>query len=200
MTNPELQYTEVEEVKLSKSPRRRYRALVIALIVVAALVGFFYSAYCYQYPYGWSHSCDKQLYFALEQYARDHGDDFPAGEPTPEACLSLLHRKPYEINGWVLSGKTVDPEVAERILASGHLLGPDTCSWNYVPGLSLSDDRNLALFWDKVPGLGHNGQRQEGEGFLVWFVGGDRRYISGEEWEAFMTEQKALLQSKENAD
>lgn len=178
----------------ASATRRWYRWLTIAFTAVAALIASSYGYTRYMYPYGWTHCCDKQLYSALRNYADLHHGKFPSGQATPEACLSLLHAKPIEASANLLGGKNVDPEIAEKVFSEGQLLSPQSCGWNYVPGLSLTDDPRLALFWDK-PGLGHNGQRLDGGGHIVWFVGGEYRQILASEWESFLAEQRSLRQN-----
>ena len=177
-------------------PKIRTRCLawlLLLLAVLGALAGSGWLAYRYKYPYGWSHSCDSQLMFALHYYAEQHGGAFPSGEATPEASLSLLH--PIYANEWVLQGKTVPLETVKATLERGERLGPDTCGWHYVEGLTLRDDSRLALFWDKV-GLGHNGERFSDGGRTVWFVRFHSEYIPGAEWEAFLEEQEVLLAAR----
>ena len=118
--------------------------LVLFACVMTAGGGWFW--YRWKFPYGRSHACDKQLLFALRQYAEDQSGMFPAGEATPEASLSLLY--PKYADAHVLSGKTVPPEVAQAILDQGERLGPKTCGWHYVEGLTTDDNPRLALVWD----------------------------------------------------
>jgi hypothetical protein len=129
---------------------------------------------------------------ALEQYADDHGGRYPTGQPSPEACLSLLHDAPYDVSAEVLRGKSVPVEVVQSILDRGGRLGPDTCGWHYVAGLTQNDDRRLAILWDKV-GLGHFGERFGNGSREVLFVGGDIRLIPEAEWSRFLEEQKELF-------
>jgi hypothetical protein len=162
------------------------------IVVMVILGGLAY--YRWQFPYGHSHSCDKILQMALHQYAEEHGGFYPSGEASPEASLSLLY--PKYANADVLSGKTVPVERVQEILDQGKLLDPDTCDWHYVEGLTLNDDRHLAIFWDKV-GLGHNGQRLRDGGHSVVFVGGEFAVISAQEWPQFLEEQEKLLASRD---
>ena len=178
----------------ASATRRLYRSFIIAFTVVAALIASAYGYYRYKFPYGWTHCCDKQLYLVLRNYAELHNGRFPTGQSTPEACLSLLHPEPIQASARLLCGKNVDPEIAERVFSEGQLLGPQTCGWHYVPGLSLTDDPKLALFWDK-PGLGHNGQRLDGGGHIVWFINDDYRHIPASKWESFLAEQNSLRQN-----
>jgi len=142
-----------------------------------------------RYPYGWSHCCDKQLMFALADYARAHDGAFPAGGETSEASLSLLYPDYADAN--LLRGKTIPLEVVEPILAGGGRLGPETCGWHYVEGLRVIDNRNLALCWDKA-GLGHNGERLLEGGHWVIFIGHHIDYVPAQGWGQFRREQQEL--------
>jgi hypothetical protein len=64
--------------------KRRRTLLLILLVGTAVLIGGGWLYYQSTFPYGWSHSCDKGLMFALHQYAEDHGGAYPAGEATPK--------------------------------------------------------------------------------------------------------------------
>ena len=96
---------------------RGQRFLLILVAVAVVLVGGGWLWYKWTYPYGWSHCCDKQLEMAFYEYAEEHGGNYPAGEATPEASLSLLY--PKYANANLLSGKTVSVEVVQAILDRG---------------------------------------------------------------------------------
>src|SRR5262249_28261210 len=81
----------------------RFKRLMIVFAVVAALVGGGFGLYRWWYPYGYTHSCSHCLMIALSGYADEHEGRFPAGETTPEACLSLLY--PKHADASVLRGK-----------------------------------------------------------------------------------------------
>ena len=132
--------------------------------------------------------------FALHQYAEEHGGAYPTGEATPEASLSLLY--PAYANEYVLQGKTVPLDRVKAALESGGRLTPETCGWHYVAGLTLDDDRRLALCWDKV-GLGHNGERLGDGGRTVLLVHMGYEYIPGEKWLDFLNEQEKLLAARD---
>jgi hypothetical protein len=140
---------------------KRLLCLVLAGAGLSILGWLLYRQWLY--PYGWSHSRDKQLSLALYGHAEEHGGAFPAGEATPEASLSLLY--PTHTNDYVLQGKTVPLETVKSILERGQRLDPNSCGWHYVEGLRLNDDPRLELFWNKA-GLGHNGERNSGAGIL----------------------------------
>jgi hypothetical protein len=170
--------------------RRWIKRAAIAASVIVALTALGFAYYYYRYPYGWSHCCDKNLAFALVQYADEHNGWFPKGEATPEASLSLLYRQePTLANS--LRGKTVSESVVRGRLEAGELLTPQTCGWHYVEGLRTDDDPGLALFWDKV-GLGHFGERLSGGGHYVCFVSGNINHIPGDRWDEFLAEQEQL--------
>lgn len=173
--------------------KKRWRWALLLLTIVGAVAAAGRLYWLWKYPFGWSHSCDKGLMFALRDYADAHDGAYPAGEATPEASLSLLY--PMYANGSLLQGKTVPLEVVKSILESGNRLGPDSCGWHYVEGLRSDDDPRLGLCWDKV-GLGHNGERLTDGGHTVIFVRTDSKYIPGSEWQAFLEEQEALLAAR----
>jgi len=166
--------------------------LAIAAATLLSIIGVGYAYLRYEYPYGWSHCCDLGLYFSLRQYAEAHGGNFPAGQATPEASLSLLYGAIPNVNADLLRGKSAPEAMAKEILERGGRLTPETCGWHYVEGLRLNDDPRLALFWDKA-GLGHNGQRLSGGAHIVMLVDGRRKCVPGSEWASFVAEQRKLV-------
>lgn len=174
--------------------RSGLRRLFFAIGALGIGFGLFVGAARYHrawlYPYGWSHCCDTGLYSALAEYADSHGGAFPTGEPTAEASLSLLYPKLADAD--LLRGKTVPLAAAQAAFDKNGRLDPASCGWHYVEGLTVYDDPELALFWDKV-GLGHNGQRLSEGGHWVHFVSGIREYIPENQWPAFLDKQKKLL-------
>jgi hypothetical protein len=144
----------------------------------------------YTYPYGWSHCCAKGVGFALREYATDHDGFFPVGGETPEASLSLLYSN--YLDAYTLRGKTVSLEVVQQALAKDGKLGPQSCGWHYVEGLTEADNPEIAIVWDKL-GLGHNGQRLRGGGHEVVLLDGSTSGISAKRWPEFLERQKQLL-------
>lgn len=168
-----------------------FAGLGLGLLLVAFICGVrLWNAY--QFPYGWSHACDKILSLCLQNYAQCHDGWYPWGEATPEASLSLLHRFDAACDAKILHGKTVPVDTVQAILESGGLLGPQTCGWHYVEGLRFDDNREIALFWDKV-GLGHNGERLPAGDHEVTLVNGSRLKVSGADWPGFLERQAGLI-------
>ncbi len=174
--------------------RRKRRKVALAFpVCLAIVVACTYSLdawYHHLYPYGWSHCCLKGLGLTLENYAETHGGRFPAGAGCPEASLSLLYRE-HLIDAETLRGKTVPEETVKSILERGELLGPDTCGWHYVEGLTTSDDSRLALVWDKV-GLDHFGGNLNG-GHSVWFLHRGEEIVPASDWPQFLELQETLM-------
>lgn len=171
-------------------------AVAVVVLVAGALFAFARRYQRYQYPYGAYHRCDKQLWFALREYAEAHEGRFPAGEATPEASLSLLGRQ----YAYLLPRRDVPVEVVERLPDEGRLLGPETCGWNYVEGLRLDSNPKLALFWDKE-GLNEIGGRPPEGGHYVSFIDSAYEYVPEPQWKQFLNEQRRLLaeeQAKQN--
>lgn len=167
---------------------------MVILAGYAAVRGFHH----YLFPFGSSHCCIVGLGFELSNYAEAHGGFFPRGEASPEASLSLLWHDRVAagidagIMAELLRGKTVPVDVVSARLASGGLLDPETCGWHYVEGLTLGDNPEIAILWDKV-GLGHNGLRLWGGGHEVFFLGGTHRIVPAAEWPEFFDRQEKLL-------
>src|SRR5262249_60895220 len=102
---------------------KRWRAVLLTLAALAGLVGSGWLYYRWEYPYGWSHSCDKQLMFALHQYAEDHGGAYSAGEVKPETSLRLLY--PQDAKEKVFQGKNVPIDMGKGTLERVKRLRPD---------------------------------------------------------------------------
>lgn len=170
------------------------KALLGAVLVVALLFSAGKTYLWWLYPMGSEHRCDTLLWLVLSEYAEKHGDAFPAGEPTPEASISLVHAldKSGREYASLLHRRDVPVTLVQDMLSRGQLLDASTCGWNYVEGLRVDSSSKLALFWDKE-GLGHNGQRLSGGGHIVTFVGGMREHIPAARWEDFLVEQRTLL-------
>jgi hypothetical protein len=176
--------------------KRILKRVAVGTIVVGCILAALFLLVRSQmpsYPYGWSHCCLKGVGLALHLYAQKYGGHYPAGAGSPEASLSLLYRE-GSLDAEYLRGKTVPVEKVQRILERGELLGPDSCGWHYVEGLTTSDDPNLAVVWDKV-GLRHNGQ-DIGGGHSVLLLDGSEEVVPAAEWLDFLKHQQELLASR----
>ena len=180
---------------MTKSNKRIFVGLAIVGILLITVVYALHKLRSYYYPYGASHCCLKVLGMDLGNYAEAHNGHFPAGEKCPEASLSLLYKGNDAGSAEILRGKTVPLETVKNILERGELLGPDTCGWHYVEGLTLCDDSRLAIVWDKI-GLGHNGQRLPEGGHSVWYIQGSENVIPGSEWPQFLKQQEELMAAR----
>ena len=149
----------------------------------------------FMYPHGPHPACARALKLALVFYAHDHDGKFPAGEATPEASLSLLY--PEYASAEILAGKRKSVKIAERILASGGRLSPETCDWHYVEGLTDSDYSEIAIFWDKS-NLDHAGRRMfDGSHEVFRIRSVSPEYIPASRWADFLAEQQRLLAARE---
>jgi len=174
---------------MSRTVRIAVLCLAISLVVIVfGLLGL-YGYRRYIYPYGPTHRCTRLMWFMLTDYASAHEGRFPRGELTPEASLSLLYREGV-LDAATLAGRAKSVEVAKRILESGELLGPDTCDWHYVEGLTWDDNWQLAILWDKSS-LGHTGHRLHG-GHEIVRLYGVTEIVPADKWDAFLAEQAKL--------
>jgi hypothetical protein len=196
--------TEYPQSRSKKWLRRLLRVVVVAAVFMGGAYELFRWYVNYRYPYGSSHCCILAVGGSLRQYADANRGFFPHGEATPEASLSLLSRKELSFAenpcGAVelLRGKTVPAERVRARLAAGELLDPESCGWHYIEGLTLTDNHELAIVWDKV-GLGHNGERMPHGSHEVLLVDGTRRFITAKEWPQFLKRQEQLLEKRSAA-
>lgn len=173
---------------------KRRKWIVGSLAAIGVLMAGGAIHYKAKFPYGQSHCCINQMSGALEQYAEENGGKYPTGGATPKASLTLLYKSNY-IDAYVLRGMTLPERTVQSILDSGRVLGPDSCGWHYVPGLTRADDSGLALLWCK-DALGHNGDRTRDGGRQVVFVGRGIEWIPGDRWRAFLNDQKTLVERR----
>lgn len=174
--------------------RWKLRAVIAVAIAIVACVAGWRMQGRIVYPYGFSHSCDTALFLDLRNYASQHDGNFPFGEATPEASLSLLAESPYHADAELLRGKSVALDVVKPILERGERLGPETCGWQYIEGLRQDDDPRIALFWDKA-GLNHNGRVPFNGDRTVALISSPHERIPKSKWKEFLAEQRVLLES-----
>ncbi|MCX7421383.1 MAG: hypothetical protein NT013_17820 [Planctomycetia bacterium] len=172
------------------------RLIVFVAICGVSVVLIFACGWAYLrhlYPYGYGHSCDKQLMAEMLNYADLHEGWFPKAKAGgPAASLTLLHRDNPNVGAEILRGKTAPYDVVQAKLDRGeYLMEKDVGCWEYVEGLHKNDDGRLALFWDKL-GLGHSGERQTPPEHIVWFVSGSKESITEDQWPQFLAEQERL--------
>jgi hypothetical protein len=166
----------------------------LTLITAAIANVHAYAWHKHHYPYGWSHCCLTGLGGSLRLYSGDHNGKFPAGGSSPEASLSLLLTNYCDL--YTLKGKTVDIEAAEAVFEQNGVLDSNTCGWYYVEGLTEGDNPEIAIVWDKIAGLGHNGQRLQNESRAVLYLDGHEGYIPASQWAEFLQHQQKLLAAR----
>jgi hypothetical protein len=177
----------------TKRPGRWRKVL---LVLIGTLVFVIVGArvwYRYEYPYGYSHACSKGLGMSLRLYAEDHYGWLPRGAATPEASLALLAKDDMTSALWVLGGKNIPHDVVQESLTREGLFGPTNCGWHYIEGLRVDDDPEIAVAWDKVTGLGHNGERQPRCMHEVVLLDGSTQFILKTAWPEFVADQKQRL-------
>ena len=174
--------------------RRAIVSIAAACLVLLLLSGW--ALLQWRYPYGRSHCCIKSMFLALELYAQEHGGRFPVGQSSPEASLSLLYSEGL-LDADILRGKTVREQLVRETFADGSLLGPETCGWQYVEGLSQADDTRIAILWSKGE-LGHYGEHFLHPAREVLLLGGGTKWITRPQWASFQLEQEQLLKSRKS--
>jgi hypothetical protein len=89
-----------------------------------------------------------------------------------------------------LAGLSGDIQGTMRRLGAGLPLDTNVSSWVYWPGFNTDDPPELAILWDRQPGLAFNARRARGN--AVGFVDGSHRLIPEDEWAAFLKAQEEL--------
>jgi hypothetical protein len=177
-------------------PTRAKRLWLKVLLAVMGAIGVLIACgaawYRHTCPYGWSHCCSGQIDLALRMYADDNGGWLPHGQATPEASLSLLAKDNLYLSD-IFRGKTLPLQVVEEALKRDGVLGPNSCGWHYIEGLNEEDNPEIVVGWDKVEGLGHNGDYHAGLAHEVLSLYGRQSYIGKQERPAFVERQKRLI-------
>lgn len=128
-------------------------------------------------------------------YANDHDDWFPHGGKTPEESLSFIatNGDPYLMK-MLLGGKHLPQSVVDSAFSKDGALSPASCGWHYVEGLKQEDSPELAIAWDKMAGLDHNGRFLKDLQCEAVMLDGSSQHIFKKGWPAFCAKQKQLLQ------
>jgi hypothetical protein len=168
----------------------------IALFVLTMLIFWAVSWYRHKYPYGNRHICLKAIGLSIRMYSNRYNGHFPAGKESPEASISLLYTEGDLEHCDLLSGKSMLPEKAEKVLKAGGMMDNESCSWHYVEGLTERDSVDFAIVWDKVLGLGHHSQLTSDGSTEVLYLDGHTAYIKASEWDDFLKKQEELHKAK----
>ena len=138
--------------------------------------------------------CIKGGGLGLEGYAHEHGGMFPFHTNGYGDALVLVN------DGWdeALTGPGYDAKVFERVRKTDEDAPESQFGRVYVQGLSLIDNREIAILFDKLPTPGgdhcHLFRRMFALlGREVWTLGGGMRFISETKWPAYAEEQIELL-------
>jgi hypothetical protein len=141
--------------------------------------------------------CMKGGGLALDSYARGHYGKFPYHTNGYGDALLLMTN---EVGVWWASvtgpGYTEQPFL--NALATGSHLAEQACGRVYVQGLSVTDNPEITLLFDKLPTPGgdhcHLLRRLSAPlGREVWTIGSGMRFVPESKWPAYSKEQVELL-------
>jgi hypothetical protein len=119
----------------------------------------------------------------LANYAHDHGGALPA-------TLDELYPA-YSTPGVELAGLSGNVQKVTNALQRGIPISNIT-SWVYVPGLTVSDDPNIAVLWESEPGISASGKRRIRQSRAVLLLGSDISNVPMSAWRSFQLQQQQL--------
>lgn len=137
---------------MSSKLKKRLSAFICAVGVVAAYCTYYVRAHPMVFNesfFGHAH-CWKIADGYLAQYAQEHGGRFPfhtngygdAVMLIPEVWLGCFSGPGYDTKAW------------EQALRTGGHIPEDQCGRVYVQGLSVTNDPEIVLLFDKIPTAG----------------------------------------------
>ena len=176
-----------DQVKRSRLKAKLF--LVVLLAVAGCIAVVLYQRV--EYPYGHRAAVLRSMYFALLNYASDHGGSFPSSEKGNYDALQKLFPD-YTPSGIELAGISGNADAAVAALRNNTPLDQSLTSWVYVQGLKEEDDPNLAVLWELRSGLYPNGKRNSFGGHAVLLVSGDITNVPATDWEGFVKQQEQL--------
>jgi hypothetical protein len=166
-----------------------YWRAFVSLLLILLFAGAAVLAYRYNYPYGARPACLPNVLEALRAYSADNGGAFPNSATDPLEALRKLFPK-YLAAPEPLAGLSGDRQLLRKQMAEGSGITEKASSWVYWPDLRSDDNPDIALVWERQPGLRFNGSRAGGH--EVGFIGGYMKQVPDLGWEAFLREQEEL--------
>jgi len=168
------------------------RALkVLALVMVVSVAGF-YGSFRYNYPFGHRACFLPCMVSALHSYAYENSNRYPDA-PDPYRAIQKLYPQLMP-NGELLAGISGSIEATVRVLADGGYLTGNESSWVYITGLSVTDDANTIMIYERRTGVAFNGRRAAGR--AVGFVDGSHRQMPEAEFQQLLQAQQTARSSK----
>jgi hypothetical protein len=138
--------------------------------------------------------CMKGGGLGLEGYAREHGGVFPFHTNGYGDALVLVN------DGWdeALTGPGYDAKVFQRVRKTGEDAPESEFGRVYVQGLSVTNNSEIAILFDKLPTPGgdhcHLFRRIFAPvGREVWTIGSGLQFIPETKWPAYSREQIEFL-------
>ena len=168
-------------------PKRSTPVFVIALAALGLIMTLYLVLVRPKYPYGRRTCALPCMYSTLGIYARHHGGWLP--DSTNGVYEALTELYPEYTKGTELVGISGNRAHVLSALENGTSLA-GLSSWEYHPGYRIDDDPNIAILWERVPGLHSSGEFTADWGHAVLFLSGEHKYISGDKWPEFLREQE----------
>lgn len=167
------------------SGRKRLRWLLGCGCIAGGVV-----AWGWLFPYGSRPCVMPCLMTGLMSYAADHGGWFPDGGGSGIQSLRLL--VPNYVSSDVLAGLSGDRRQLLQELESGNVLSEKASSLVYWGGFRWDDDPQLAVVWDRTPGVNGNGRRAWPGSHAVGYADGRVVQVPARQWSQFLKAQAEL--------
>ena len=168
----------------SKKHIVRFLAILVLLTAVCA------AAYRLLFPFGPRPCYLPMVMQALVMYAEDNNGYFPTGGRNAREALLKLY--PDYITYEFLAGLSGDKKLLRKQMLAGVEITEDASSWVYWPGFRNDDPADLAIIWERSPGVNAISGRAPSGSHAVGFVNGRFAQVSGKKWFEFLKEQELL--------
>jgi hypothetical protein len=156
-----------------------------------------YAWYRYEFPFGMGMRSAMMpcTMSALRIYADRNGGWFPRQTSAAASSFgadALRQLVPVYLNAANLAGISGNIREVERRVRMGQELDQSVSSWIYWPGFRDDDPPQLAIIWERSPGVTGTGRRTPAGWHAVGFADGTYEMVSPSKWETFVKEQEQL--------
>ena len=170
----------------------RWDRALWAILLLGGVGGIAFAYHTYMYPF-----CDRGctlrcMHGALLAFAARHYGFFPSSKTGAFDALQKLYPE-YMPSGRELAGISGDVRGLTNALFNKSPINESLTSWVYIQGLRESDDPQVAVLWERRPGLDSSGRRNFSGARAVVLISGEITNVSLADWPSFTNRQEKLL-------